>query len=55
MRVYGLDFASDRGLINLELQKYANRFAIEHFRGVYTPRNRECGIVNFNTSKELNI
>ena len=59
MNVYGLHIPTDRGLSNLELDKYVERLEIEHFRSVFTrdtlpdkPRHRECGIVNLNTSRE---
>ena len=59
MNVYGLDIPSGKGLTNLDLQEYARRLGIKHFRGVYMrdtlpekPNIQECGIVNLNTSDE---
>ena len=59
MKVYGLDIPYYKGLTNLELEDYANKLVINHFRGVYMrdtlpkkPYQQECGIVNLNTSYE---
>ena len=59
MKVYGLDIPSGKGLTNVDLQEYARRLGIKHFRGVYMrdtlpekPTRQECGIVNLNTSDE---
>ena len=59
MKVYGLDIPSGKGLTNVDLQEYARRLGIKHFRGVYmrdtlpeNPNRQECGIVNLNTSDE---
>ena len=48
-----------KSLTNYDLAKYAKRLRIPHFRGVFmrdtlpaSPRTRECGIVNLNTSHE---
>ena len=55
----GLHIPIDTGLTNLELDEYAGRLNIEHFRGVFMrdtlpqkPQPLECGIVNLNTSRE---
>ena len=54
-----INIASGRGLTNLELTEDARKLGIQYFRGVFMrdelpkePRHQECGIVNFNTSKE---
>ena len=59
MNVFGLKI-SDRPLTNYELVDYAVRLNIPNFRGVFmrdtlpnTPKQRECGIVNFSSSKEI--
>ena len=59
MRVYGLQISDDRGLTNIYLYRYARELKIDNFRGVFMrntlPRKvhqTECGIVNFNTSKQ---
>ena len=59
MNVFGLKI-SDRPLTNYELGDYAVRLNIPNFRGVFmrdtlpnTPKQRECGIVNFSSSKEI--
>ena len=59
MKVYGLEISSSKGLTNFDLMKFAKELKIEDFRGVFMrdslPKQvntRECGIVNFNTSKE---
>ena len=47
------------GLTNFDILRYVDRVDLPHFRGVYmkdmlpkSPLERECGIVNFNTSHE---
>ena len=59
MKIYGLDIADDRGLTNLNLYRYAQELKISDFRGVFMcdtlPKivnQKECGIVNFNTSQQ---
>ena len=59
MKVYGLEIDSGMGLTNLELAEDARKLGIKYFRGVFMrnelpkkPWCHECGIVNFNTSKE---
>ena len=59
MKVYGLDISDNRGLTNIDLYRYAQELMIDNFRGVFMrntlPRKAhqtECGIVNFNTSKQ---
>ena len=59
MKVYGLNISDDRGLTNIDLYRYAHKLKIDNFRGVFMrntlPRKAyqtECGIVNFNTSKQ---
>ena len=54
-----MDIPEDKGLSNLELSAYVERLGIENFRGVFMrdtlPRKaheRECGIVNMNTSQQ---
>ena len=54
-----MDIPEDKGLSNLELSAYVERLGIENFRGVFMrdtlPRKayeRECGIVNMNTSRQ---
>ena len=49
----------DKPLTNIELSTYAQELEIPHFRGVFMqdmlpqyPLNVECGIVNFNTSRQ---
>ena len=60
MKVYGLNISDDRGLTNIELYRYARELNIDDFRGVFMrdtlPRiahQKECGIVNFNTSEQV--
>ena len=59
MKVYGLNISNDRGLTNIDLYIYALEVNIDDFRGVFMrdtlPRiahQKECGIVNFNTSEQ---
>ena len=59
MKVYGINISDDRGLTNIELYRYARELNIDDFRGVFMrdtlPRivhQKECGIVNFNTSEQ---
>ena len=59
MKVYGLNIPEDKGLTNFDLNEFAKRLGIGDFRGVFMrdtlpkkPHQRECGIVNFNTSHE---
>ena len=59
MIVYGLNIADSKGLTNLELIEYAKQLKIKNFRGVFMrdtlPQrayNKECGIVNLNTSNQ---
>ena len=59
MKVYGLNIRDTNGLTNVELTVYAKKLRINNFRGVYmrdtiphTPHQRECGIVNLNTTHE---
>ena len=59
MKVYGLNIDSGRGFTNLELTEDARKLGIKYFRGVFMcdelPKkscHQECGVVNFNTSKE---
>ena len=59
MLVYGQNIAHDRGLTNFELLEYARKLKIKGFRGVFMrdtlpsqPFTKECGIMNFNTSKQ---
>ena len=60
MKVYGLDIPDAKGLTNFDLDKYAKKLNIKHFRGVFMrdnlpstpPRHRECGIVNLNTTDQ---
>ena len=58
MEVYGLQIP-DKALNNFELLDYSKKLNIPNFRGVFMrdvlpvhPNESECGIVNFNTSKE---
>ena len=60
MKVYGLDISDDIGLTNIDLYRYAQELKIDNFRGVFmrntlpkTPHQIECGIVHFNTSKQV--
>ena len=59
MKVYGLVIPNCKGLTNFDLDKYAQTLRIPNFRGVFmrdtlpsNPYHKECGIVNFNTSKQ---
>ena len=54
-----MEIDSEKGLTNFELMNYVWKLGIQYFRGVFMrdtlpkkPWCRECGIVNFNTSKE---
>lgn len=58
MDVYGI-YIPEKALTNFELLDYAKQLKILNFRGVFmrdnlpnSPHKNECGIVNFNTSKE---
>ena len=59
MEVFGVHIP-DKVLTNYDLYEYVTRLKIPHFRGVFMrdtlpeapPCKLECGIVNFNTSKE---
>ena len=49
----------ERTLTNTNLSQYAQTLGIPHFKGVFmrdqlpnTPSHTECGIMNFNTSKQ---
>ena len=60
MKVYGLVIPNSKGLTNFDLDKHARNLRIPNFRGVFmrdtlpaTPYHKECGIVNFNTSKQV--
>ena len=60
MKEYGVDIPSDKGLTNIEIEKYASELQIPHFRGVFMrdtlPKSKtlvECGVVNLNTSKQI--
>ena len=59
MKVYGLLIPDGKGLTNIDIYKYVRELRIPHFRGVFMRDTlpsilyfKECGIVNFNTSKE---
>ena len=59
MEVYEVVIPYDKGLTNFDIIKYSEKLHIPHFRGVFMrdelkddPLLQECGIVNFNTSKE---
>ena len=59
MKVYDLEISSSRGLTNVELEDYINKLNIRDCRGVFMrdtlpqePKDKECGIVNFNRSNE---
>ena len=59
MDVFGLKI-SDRPLTNYELVDYSIELKIPNFRGVFmidtlpkAPKRRECGIVNFSSTKEI--
>ena len=59
MKIFGLNILDTEGLTNVELEVYARKLGIEKFRGVFmrdtlprTQHHQECGIVNFNTSKQ---
>ena len=59
MNVFGLEI-SDGPLTNYELVDYVEKLNIPDFRGVFMrdtlpnkPKKRECGIVNFSSSKEI--
>ena len=58
MDVYGIQIP-DKALTNFELLDYVHKLKISNFRGVFmsdtppsSPREIECGIVNFNTSEQ---
>ena len=58
MNVYGIQIPN-KALTNFELLDYSNQLGINTLRGVFMrdtlplkPHANECGIVNFNTSKE---
>ena len=58
MEVYGLQIP-DKPLTNFELLDYTKRLFIKNLRGVFmrdnlplVPQENECGIVNFNTTKQ---
>ena len=58
MNVYGIQIPA-KPLTNFELQDLVKQLNIPNFRGVFMrddlpdkTRLKECGIVNFNTSKE---
>ena len=58
MNIYGLEIP-DKPLTNFELLDYVKRLQIPNFKGPFmrdelpkTPEKQECGVVNFNTSKE---
>ena len=59
MNVFGLKIP-DKPLTNYELIDYVEKLSIPNFRGVFmrdtlpnTPKKRECGIVNFSSSKDI--
>ena len=59
MKVYGINISDDRGLTNFDLYRYARELNLDDFKGVFMrgilPRiahQKECGIVNFNTSEQ---
>ena len=59
MKVYGLNIPDENGLTNIDICKYARELRVPYFRGVFMrdtlprkPYSKECGIVNFNTSKQ---
>ena len=59
MKVYGLNIPDDKGLSNIDILRYVHELEIPYFRGVFMrdtlprkPYSKECGIVNFNTSKQ---
>ena len=59
MKVYDLKIPSNRGLTNIELIDYIKKLNIRDCRGVFMrnalpqePKDKECGIVNFNKSSE---
>lgn len=58
MNVFNIDIP-DKSLTNIELTTYAKQLAIPYFRGVYMRdelpgkvHEKECGIVNLNTSRQ---
>tara|TARA_Y100000310_G_scaffold330585_1_gene402495 strand:- start:817 stop:1266 length:450 start_codon:yes stop_codon:yes gene_type:complete len=58
MDVFGL-YIPNKVLTNFDLINYVKELKISNFRGVFmrdtlpkSPRKEECGIVNFNTTKE---
>ena len=58
MEVYGT-YIPDKPLTNFEILEYVKKLDISNFRGVFmknnlphTPHTKECGIVNFNTTKQ---
>ena len=60
MKVYGLRIPGDKGLTNIDIYKYVRELGIDNFRGVFmrdtlpkTAYNKECDIVNFNTSEQV--
>ena len=60
MWVYGLDIVDSKGLTNVELLEYVRKLKITNFRGVFMsdtlpskPLQKECGIMNLNTSDQV--
>ena len=60
MKVYGVNISDDKGLTNIDILRYASELGIDNFRGVFMrdtlPKivyQKECGIVNFNTSDQV--
>jgi len=57
----GVKISTDIALTNIDLENYAKKLKIPHFKGVYMRdevkylkknRGNECGIMNFNTTHE---
>ena len=59
MKMYGIVIPGEKGLTNLDLNEYARWLEIGNFRGVFMrdtlpkrPHEKECGIMNLNTSHQ---
>ena len=60
MKVYGIEIPSDKGLTNVDIERYVKKLMIPNFHGVFmrdtlptNPKKVECSIVNLNTSNEI--
>ena len=60
MKVYGIEIPSDKGLTNVDIERYVKKLKIPNFHGVFmrdtlptNPKKIECAIANLNTSNEI--